>query len=287
MNSTPGYNQNNFGCDNACHANDADHQLSDSGLPVELKAFGTGGAVPHAADGSFFNPSNHGPAAKGLTAAFPNGLANCRVCHAEDGVNPRFNVDNIVGVNGTGCEACHNEQTAHPSDGAWDKTHWYDGVYRHGDIDADKFTTMCTICHGTNLGGPADGGVGPACTACHVVDPVANSTGCVSCHNLPPDSGALAGDVRPNRQGQHNRAGHSSLINVDPTQTCSRCHNGAGMGTSAHFDTTSPADVQFLHPDPTDTISADSTADNTTCNGACHVNTITVTHTNSTWYPAP
>ena len=38
MNSSPGYNPNNFGCDTTgCHANDAAHQLSSSGLPVELK----------------------------------------------------------------------------------------------------------------------------------------------------------------------------------------------------------------------------------------------------------
>ena len=41
MNATPQYNQTNFGCDAAvCHGNNSTHQLSDSGLPVELKDFG-------------------------------------------------------------------------------------------------------------------------------------------------------------------------------------------------------------------------------------------------------
>lgn len=35
MNSTTQYNQTNFGCDNACHANDAAHRFTDSGLPVQ------------------------------------------------------------------------------------------------------------------------------------------------------------------------------------------------------------------------------------------------------------
>ncbi len=38
LNSATGYNSTNFGCDTAgCHGNDASHQLSGSGLPVELK----------------------------------------------------------------------------------------------------------------------------------------------------------------------------------------------------------------------------------------------------------
>ncbi len=278
MNSRFGYNQANWGCDIACHGNDANHQLSDSGLPVELKDFGFSGTAPHPLDGSFYNPINHGPAAKGLNAAFPNGMANCQPCHAQGNVNPRFN----VGIfNDAGCEFCHNDRTAHPSVGARDNAHWYDGIYRHGDIDPAKFMTMCTLCHGANLGGVADGGVGPACTSCHTVDPVANSSGCVSCHNIPPDGNAPAGNVRPNNQGQH---WHSSIINVDPIQTCARCHNGAGIGTAAHFDSSRPADVNFLHPDASDTITNISTVDNTTCNGACHIGSITVVHDNATWY---
>jgi hypothetical protein len=277
MNSSPGYNQDNFGCDLACHGNDIDHQLTDSGLPVELKSFGFGDAAPHPLDGSFIIPSNHGPAAKGQTASFPSGMVNCRPCHASgDGANPRFD----VGVfNDEGCEYCHNDQTAHPSVGARDNVHWYDNTYRHGDIEATKFTTMCTLCHGVDLGGTGDGGVGPACVDCHTVDPVANPSGCVSCHKEPPDGSGPAGDVRPNRQGRH--GDHDG-------QPCSRCHNGAGFGTAAHFDTSAPANVNFLFIDPTDDMSAVSDGANTTCTGTCHISAGTsISHDGETWYPVP
>jgi hypothetical protein len=289
MSSSPGYNETDFGCDAAlCHANDVDHRLSNSGLPVALHDFGFDSAVPHPVDGSFLDPANHGPAAKGLTAAFPSGMANCRICHAEAGANPRFNVgiNDPDGTGGNGCESCHNDRTAHPSADGRDNVHWYDGTYRHAD--SNGFTTSCTLCHGTNLGGIADGGVGPACTACHSVDPVVNASGCVSCHNLPPDGGVPAGNPRPNRQGQHFRAGHNVLISANPLETCGRCHNGAGVGTAAHFDTTSPAEVNFIHPNAADTISVVSTDTDTTCNGACHIETGTYTftfnHDNRKWY---
>lgn len=287
MNSDADYNQTTFGCSSGCHISDLDHQLSDSGLTVELTNFGFGEAVPHSLDGSFFEPLNHGQAAKGLSAAFPDGMVDCQPCHATPpfGNNPRFNVG-IVRVGSNGCEACHNTETAHPSNGVRDRTHWYDNTFTHSDTT--DFTTICSPCHGDNLNGPAGGGVGPACIDCHSVSPVSNPSGCVSCHNLPPDGGAPAGTVRPNRQGQHNRAGHSSLINADSTKTCVRCHKGVGVGTAAHFDTTGSADVNFLHPDATDTITPISTGVNTTCNGVCHITTdavdIPIQHTNASWY---
>jgi hypothetical protein len=135
--------------------------------------------------------------------------------------------------------------------------------------------SMCTLCHGANLGGVPDGGVGPACSACHTVDPVVNPSGCVSCHNQPPDGNALAGNVRPNRQGSH--ADHEQ-------QPCDRCHNGAGIGTPAHFDTSSPADVNFLFIDPTDDMSAVFDGANTTCTGTCHITAASfITHDAETW----
>ncbi len=234
MNSAPQYNSSNFGCDAAgCHANDPTHQLSDSGLTVELKDFGSdGGSVPHPVDGSFLNPASHGPAAKGLTAAFPNGMLDCQDCHAQlggPGSNPRFNVG-IASAGSNGCEGCHNDFTAHPSDGSREAASWQNnGSYLH--LDVNGFSPMCTLCHGVNL----EGGVGPACTSCHAVDPVANPSGCVSCHNIPPDGAALAGANRPNREGRHSEARH--------TADCAVCHNSFAYGTSSHFDAASPADV--------------------------------------------
>jgi hypothetical protein len=284
MNASAGYDQTNFGC-NACHANDSGHQLSDSGLPVVLSDFGYSSAVPHPLDGTFLDPLHHGPAAKGLTAAFPDGMADCQPCHGQAGTNPRFNVG-INSAGGNGCESCHNDGTAHPSADGRETFPWYDGTYNHSDVAG---FTACTLCHGANLGGVDDGGVGPACTDCHAVDPVVNASGCVSCHNLPPNGLVPAGDQRPNRRGQHNRPGHTGTISASTNETCSRCHNGAGVGTAAHFDTSSPADVNFLRPDPSDTITAVSTDTNTTCTGACHIKLDALDfiyqHTDKTWYP--
>lgn len=229
MNSVPQYNETNFGCDAAgCHLNNPAHQLSDSGLTVNLKDFGGGGGtVPHATDGTFILPANHGPAAKALTAAFPNGMLDCQPCHAEaggPGTNPRFNVG-IASAGGNGCEGCHGVNLAHPAT-------WYNtSTYNHSSTASFD---MCTLCHGASY----EGGSGPACTSCHNVDPVANSTGCVSCHNTPPDDNAPVGATRPNTRGRHFSGPHEGY-------PCSRCHDGAGAETANHYDTSAPANVSF------------------------------------------
>jgi hypothetical protein len=231
MNSATGYNETNFGCDTAlCHGNDAAHQLSDSGLPVVTADFG-GANVPHAVDGSFLLPANHGPAVKAQTATFPNGLLDCQPCHAEAGTdNPRFNVG-INSVGGTGCEACHPVNAAHPSN-------WYDVGSKHSDIAVADLSAMCVLCHVSAAGGPASPAVGPACVTCHPADPLANPTGCASCHNTPPDGGAVAGNVRPNRDGSHTLGVHSFWA-------CSECHFGVGYNTVDHFDQSAPASVDI------------------------------------------
>jgi hypothetical protein len=233
MNSATGYNETNFGCDTAlCHGNDAAHQLSDSGLPVVTADFG-GANVPHAVDGSFLLPANHGPAVKAQTAAFPNGLLDCQPCHATAGTdNPRFNVG-INSASGTGCEslACHPTNMAHPSN-------WYDVGAKHSDIAVADLSAMCVLCHVSAAGGPASPAVGPACVTCHPADPLANPTGCASCHNTPPDSGAVAGNVRPNRAGSHTLGVHSFWA-------CAECHFGVGYNTVDHFDQSAPASVDI------------------------------------------
>ena len=236
MNLATQYNESNFGCDAAgCHGNDPAHQLSDSGITVELKDFGSGGGTaPHATDGTFLNPANHGPAAKGLTAAFPEGMLDCQPCHAQSGgpgSNPRFNVG-INSAGGVGCEGCHNIDTAHPAGGAPDAQLWYNNAaYIHSDVTAFN---MCTLCHGAAY----EGGSGPACTSCHNVSPVSNPTGCVSCHNQPPDDDLLVGPNRPNNRGRHFTGPHESY-------PCARCHSGFGANTADHYDTSAPADVLF------------------------------------------
>jgi hypothetical protein len=274
-----GYNETNFGCDNAaCHGNDAGHQLTDSGIPVEFGDYGSGEATAgHPLDGTFLDPANHGPVAKA-------DLTFCQGCHGTvggPGSNPRFNLG-INRIAGTGCEGCHNDLTAHPAVGAREAVNWYDVGVTHSD--AGNLTVACGLCHGAALDGV--GGVGPSCLACHTADPVANPAGCVSCHNTPPNGGGPAGAVTPNRTGQHDRVGHTTFINAVPGLTCARCHDGAGFGTAAHFDQLRPADVSIPLLNPQDTIIPVSDGTNTTCNGGCHIPSLNITypHDNRLWY---
>ncbi len=265
MNGATGYDENTFGCAVVCHGNTAPFQLADSGLPVTLGNYG-GVVVPHPIDSTFLNPANHGPAAKGLSAGFPHGLLDCQPCHATTATTPpRFDAG-IAIAGGKGCEGCHNDRTAHPSAGGRDNAPWYDGTYRHAD--ASEFNSQCALCHGAELGGVA--GVSPGCTDCHVADPVEYRTGCVSCHHVPPSGAAPAGNVRPNRSGQHGLDGHDSL-------SCSNCHFGANFGTPSHFDFTAPANIQFDLAAP-DTMNFDAV--NSTCTGVCHGET----HSTERWY---
>ncbi|RMH48045.1 MAG: CxxxxCH/CxxCH domain-containing protein, partial [Gammaproteobacteria bacterium] len=59
-----GYNETNFGCDNACHANDASHRLADSGRTVTYGDFGAGSC-----------DVCHGPGGSGPTVVWPSGNA--------------------------------------------------------------------------------------------------------------------------------------------------------------------------------------------------------------------
>ena len=269
MNEDTAYNEVNFGCDAAgCHGN-AGHQLSDSGLPVAFGNYGSGaGAIPHPVDGTFLNPANHGPAAKGLTAAFPNGILDCQPCHASAPINtdpPRFDLG-IAAAGGNGCEGCHNDRTAHPAAGGRDNWPWYNNsTYRHAN--AKGLTSQCTLCHGSNLQGIT--GISPACSACHVASPVTYPVACMSCHNTPPNGSTPAGNVRPNRSGMHGVSEHRL--------SCSSCHGGATYGTPEHYDTTAPATIQF-NLSASDTMTFNGT--NSTCTGVCHGEG----HSNANWY---
>ncbi len=222
--------------------------------------------VPHPLDSSYLSGANHGPDAKAdLTA--------CQVCHGESGgpgSNPRFNVG-INSVGGNGCESCHGADYAHPQDWPEHNT-------------AGNIQNACTLCHGVALDGI--GGVGVSCLECHSLNPGTNPAGCVSCHNAPPNGGAPVGDVSPNLEGSHDRGGHTALIALVPTDTCDRCHSGAGSGTVNHFDQTRPADVNIPLLDPSDTIIWNGI--NMTCNGNCHIDgpfgEINFNHNNESWY---
>ncbi len=55
----------------------------------------------------------------------------------------------------------------------------------------------CRVCHGINLEGLG----GPGCLDCHVIDPIENPSGCVSCHGSPVTSpeawASLVGRTEP------------------------------------------------------------------------------------------
>jgi hypothetical protein len=267
-----GYNETNFGCDNAgCHGNDAAHQLSDSALPVLFADYGRGGggAAPHPLDGTFLLPANHGSVAR-------TDLTNCKACHGQaTTTNPRYN----VGIGGSGCETCHNDGTAHPAFrvGGRETVHWYDVQWRHSNGTKSTFATACSMCH-PGIGGT--GTVGPACTSCHRVSPIVNNSGCISCHSLPPNGASgVAGNQRPNRTGNHSRSAHRTGISSTPLNTCSVCHGASfGPGNINHFDQTSPATVIMTGDGAGITVNQSGT--NTTCTGTCHGEN----HQGETWY---
>ncbi|MGB5883509.1 MAG: hypothetical protein WBG28_05360, partial [Desulfobulbales bacterium] len=122
-------------------------------------------------DGTYLEGTNHGPDAKAdLTA--------CQTCHGEPGgpgSNPRFNIG-IYSVNGTGCEACHGANYAHPADWA--------GPNNTFHYSASNIQNACTLCHGAALDGV--GGVGGSCLGCHDSTTVF-TLDCTFCHGYPPD----------------------------------------------------------------------------------------------------
>ena len=184
-----------------------------------------GPAKPHAIP--FTDPELHGPEARA-------DLTYCQKCHASPfdggpGSNPRFNL--FIGDLEEGCEDCHSNRTAHPRP-------WM-GAAGNSHKAADNFEAACTLCHGANLLGAAEGGVGTACRSCHLAgDPLVDQN-CITCHNDPPDAMLPAGNQRPNRSGSH--VLHNSLNRV--TGQCSTCHKGSGTDTEAHFDDDMPANV--------------------------------------------
>jgi predicted CxxxxCH...CXXCH cytochrome family protein len=182
-------------------------------------------SAPHALP--FTDPALHGPAAKA-------DLKFCQGCHSSTpaggpGSNSRFNAK--IGALFNGCEDCHNFLTAHPSSPLPDNAPWR-GPFSHKD--AGNPGNACALCHGANLNGRAEGGIGPACISCHLTSPLVN-VNCTSCHGSPladATPGLPAGTLFPNIQGAHDV--HDALDKV--TGVCSSCHTGAGIGTLNHFN---------------------------------------------------
>lgn len=204
----------------------------------------------------FTNPADHGPPANA-------NLKSCQGCHAEPrfsgpGSNPRFDVP--IGILSVGCESCHRGRTAHPT------PLWQGGVTRRHNQAGNKIEA-CPLCHGANFSGPAEGGVGPACSNCHQTGSPLILINCSSCHNRPPDGGFAAGNIRPNRDGSHLK--HNAIAEV--SGNCPVCHNGFGSNTPGHFDETPPADVSILPTFDSKTGGAIYDENNQVCgNVSCH-----------------
>jgi predicted CxxxxCH...CXXCH cytochrome family protein len=159
----------------------------------------------------FTSADLHGPAAK-------QDLTYCQGCHADlssggAGSNPRFNVP--VGSLVTGCEAasCHGASTAHPVPWKY--------AYTTSHQSAGNMAVACALCHGATL----NGGVGSACSTCHIAGSPLTVKNCTSCHSSPTN-----GATAPNRAGSH--AKHNALANV--TGQCASCHDGGGSSTANH-----------------------------------------------------
>jgi len=164
MNSTVGYNQTNFGCDAACHANDAGHRLSDSGLTVNPMVGPSGGCngchgYPPTTDAGVNDKHVAGATPVNHTAAVVSNHDDCKICHGtkDNGSNghdadPAYDVQtkhNQGGItmnSGTqynatnfGCDAaCHANNAAHQMTDSALTVDYYSGAV--GD---------CLACHGT------------------------------------------------------------------------------------------------------------------------------------------
>ncbi len=203
--------------------------------------------APHAVP--YTSAALHGPAAKA-------DLTNCQACHSDQpaggaGSNPRFNVPK--GSLANGCEDCHATNMAHPSP-------WRGFVTNDtGHMTAGNMANACVLCHGANLDGV--GGVGPACTSCHMLGSPLTMTNCTSCHGNPPN-----GSVYPNAVGKHSQ--HSALGSYI---VCAACHTGGGTGTANHDNGNTTAFVAFLSSYNAKSGAASYNATNNTCaNVSCH-----------------
>lgn len=148
-----GYNSTNFGCDSAgCHANDAGHRLSGSGLTLAFADYGNGGgAAPHAVGSNWLLKSQH------ATQAVAN-LASCLVCHrqtsAEGGTAPACQDCHKLAprmvLTTVGCASCHSAPPNGVNPGAAQPNR----AGNHGrHVGLTATTTDCSSCHqggGTN-----------------------------------------------------------------------------------------------------------------------------------------
>jgi predicted CxxxxCH...CXXCH cytochrome family protein len=155
-----------------------------------------------------FNPSTASHAANWLPVAHmeaaTSDLNSCGTCHGDDYTG---------GVSGVSCSSCHLGGVTNIHPAGW----LGDACSNHGKYALENGTAGCAniYCHGANLGGVTQSG--PSCTKCHATIPT--SSICGTCHGIPPDGLAPAGNAYPNLPGKH--ATHMALNGV----ACTTCHN--------------------------------------------------------------
>jgi predicted CxxxxCH...CXXCH cytochrome family protein len=168
------------------------------------------------------------------------------LCHGNDAAHQLSDsgLPVVLGVYGAG-------GAPHPVDAAW--------LLPSGHVAAADAT--CLSCHVEDGSGTA-----PSCLSCHTNGNPLTVMACASCHSAPPNTASTALVDRPDRAGNHNV---HDILTADTT-TCAACHSGAGTNTLNHFDTTEPANVQFLATyNAASAASYNSTAD-TCSNVSCH-----------------
>lgn len=259
-----GYNEANFGCDIACHPNNAAHQLPNgSGLNVAYGNYGSGSAAcdtchGYAPDGTADIapiPVSHMFDDGGVT--LKNAHNECTVCHGmkDDGTgSPSPTGDYVVAVDhGTG------------------------SINMNGDTQYNSATLGCDLaCHPNNatyqlpnssgftvvLGSYGSGGGSGACSACHdagvggapiVVASVSSHASIYTCEDCHTAHGAGTVTVPNNAAAgiAYTSAGHNNGIalgsaaapGATEAEICWNCHatfSKSEWGTNTDTNGTAP-----------------------------------------------
>lgn len=215
-----------------CHGNDF------SGGGADVPCFTCHGvSAPHApkpwrtSAGSTYNHTDTDPANTPV----------CAQCHYPGSPNNPLNHPATPAPAGT-APGCFNNTLCHGANPASHPVPFNDNA--HYDVAAATFGASCGTCH--DVSGPSTK-VGPACQTCHVAASPLTAGGCTSCHAVPPDGGAPAGDLYPNIAGAH--SAHIALDNTGSPVSCNTCHNGLGSRTLNHYNRAksrvAPGDVLF------------------------------------------
>ena len=307
MNSQVGYNQTNFGCDLACHANDVNHRLSDSNLPVALADYG-GGSAPHPVGNRWLLKSEHATFAV-------NGTLACLSCHTlnDGGVLPTcqgcHQVAPKMDLTTSGCSSCHS----YPPDGVNPVATQPNRAGKHGEhVGFTADTANCSACHlgagsdtlnhydridQTTPRYPADVNIPATYNAksgAAMYDITAQTCSEVSCHgglttpnwyngSLPSTSPTTSNDFcfschtyGTTEYNGFSSGEHDFHVNQEKV-LCAKCHNltvlqnGVGGVGATHWSNLATTTFELA---PASTIGGTGTwvinFDGTTCTNACH-----------------